>query len=290
MGQLVLNMRFLWLMVAVLATTAGLPAQNADGPVKGASEQPRPTFEVASVKPNKSSVTAMTIQWTPNGRFRATNVPLQTLISVAFSLRSRDQIVNAPSWTAVERFDIEGRPFADVPRAQHVFMLQALLADRFALVVRPVASELPVYVLARRTGNEAALPRGLRESTRRCEATAGLAATDDSKQAASSRSDCFLRGDSRGGRIIAVGARMPAFVFQLSSMLGVKVIDQTGLQGRYDFEVVSPDAANAQPEDLMARQAWLIAAVEGQLGLDLRRDTASAAAVYVERVDRPTPN
>lgn len=285
-----LDVRVWWSLAAVMATTAGPVAQNTGGLIAGAADRPTPAFEVASVKPNRTSSTAMTIQWTPDGRFRATNVPLQTLITVAFSLRSRDQILNAPSWTAVERFDIDGRPSADIPRAQHVLLLQALLSERFALVVRPVASELPVYVLARRRGDNAALPRGMRESTRRCEETAGPAAAD-SKQVASSRADCFLRGDARGGRITALGARMAALVFQLSGMLGAKVIDQTGLPGRYDFEVVAPEAAsNVQSDDLVARQAWLIAAVESQLGLDLRRETAPASSVYVERVDRPTPN
>lgn len=281
-------MRVLWSLAAAMATTAGLVAQNRGDSIAGASDRPTPAFEVASVKPNTTSSTAITIQWTPNGGFRATNVPLQTLITVAFGLRSRDQILNAPSWTAVERFDIDGRPSADIPRAQHVLLLQALLSERFALVVRPVASELPVYVLARRRGDNAALPRGMRESTRRCGETAGQAAAD-SKQIASS--DCFLRGDARGGRITALGARMAALVFQLSGMLGAKVIDETGLPGRYDFEVVAPEgASNVQSDDLVARQAWLIAAVESQLGLDLRREAAPASSVYVERVDRPTPN
>src|SRR5688572_11529765 len=159
-------MRFCWLFAAALATAPSVLAQNRDAPVQ-AADQPRPVFEVASVRPNNTSLTRMTIEWMPNGRLRATNVPLQMLVSVAFGLRSTAHILNAPDWIAFERFDIEARPATDVPAAQHPLMLRAPLEERFSLRVRLVPTEVPAYVLVRERDG-APLPRALRESTRPC--------------------------------------------------------------------------------------------------------------------------
>src|SRR6266851_7452058 len=72
--------------------------------------QPRPEFEVASIKPNRSGVAPDRINPvspTPGGRFTATNVTLVDLI-VRFYPTRRIQMQGGPGWidSDSERFDV----------------------------------------------------------------------------------------------------------------------------------------------------------------------------------------
>mgnify|MGYP003297018792 CR=1 FL=1 len=70
-----------------------------------AAESTKPSFEVASVKPNNSGAGSSSTRTEPGGRFTATNVPLRLLIRNAYQLQDF-QIVGAPSWIGSERYDI----------------------------------------------------------------------------------------------------------------------------------------------------------------------------------------
>ena len=111
-----------------------------------------PEFEVASIKPDKSSTGMVRIMFTPDG-FSATNIPLKILISEAYQIRP-DLISGAPSWLDSARYDIEAKVAApDVAGLRNLSfdqrrsMLQPLLEDRFKLKVRKESKELPIYEL-----------------------------------------------------------------------------------------------------------------------------------------------
>jgi hypothetical protein len=83
---------------AVIAMIVGSPLQ-AQAPIV-------PSFEVASVKPNKSGPqqpSILNIQ--PGDRVTITNAPLRSLIQAAYRLNGL-QLVGGPSPTSPERFDI----------------------------------------------------------------------------------------------------------------------------------------------------------------------------------------
>ena len=61
-------------IVAIVAATAVAAAQTPS---------PAPTFEVASIKPNKSGDGRIAIAFQPGGRFTATGVTLRMLIADA---------------------------------------------------------------------------------------------------------------------------------------------------------------------------------------------------------------
>src|SRR5689334_3447761 len=83
--------------------------------------QPRTlTFEVASVKLNKSGSNRVNIMPQPGGRFAATNVSVMDLITIAYGTGRPfppANVLNGPSWLARDRFDIvakaEGNPSQD---------------------------------------------------------------------------------------------------------------------------------------------------------------------------------
>ena len=64
------------------------------------------TFEVASVKPNKSGTSAVSFRLQPDWRFNALNVTVHS-ISIRFAHAVQPfQIEGGPSWLDVGRFDV----------------------------------------------------------------------------------------------------------------------------------------------------------------------------------------
>src|SRR5262245_7734288 len=69
------------------------------------------TFDVSSVKPNKTAIDERSrMGFAPGGRFTLTNVTLQELIRIAYGMTGNPlralQIVGGPDWLASDRFDI----------------------------------------------------------------------------------------------------------------------------------------------------------------------------------------
>ena len=62
------------------------------------------TFDVASVKPNRSGELMIRLDTEPGGRFLAINTPLRSLIQLAYGVQDFE-IVGAPGWAASEPFD-----------------------------------------------------------------------------------------------------------------------------------------------------------------------------------------
>src|SRR5215813_2823200 len=97
-----------------LRTNAARRALLVVGFACSASLMPRaqarhPTFEVASVKPNKSGSNRVNIMPQPGGRFTATNVSVMDLITIAYGMGRtfpRSNVLNGPSWLGRDRFDI----------------------------------------------------------------------------------------------------------------------------------------------------------------------------------------
>jgi uncharacterized protein (TIGR03435 family) len=82
----------------------------------------------------------------------------------------------------------------------------------------------------------------------------------------------------------------------LSSIMGRPVIDNTGLTGRFDFQLeYKVDQATAgfnSAGDLAAGddRATIFTALEEQLGLQLKSDTGIGEYLVIDSVDRPSEN
>ena len=76
--------------------------------IAAASAQAPATFEVASVKANKSGATQVTVSW--QGGVTMFNVPLRAIVQFAYNINTPSRIVGHPDWTNVERFDIQAKP------------------------------------------------------------------------------------------------------------------------------------------------------------------------------------
>ena len=96
-----------------------------------------PAFEVASVKLTPpGSIGLTSISPYGSGRFTATNVTLELLISIAFGVSDR-QILGGPNWLGAEHYDVTAKPESEMSLTYEQLKprLQQLLAQRFKLAI-----------------------------------------------------------------------------------------------------------------------------------------------------------
>lgn len=110
-------------------------------------------FEVASIKPSQANANGSSGINSRNGRIDASNVTLKRCIMGAYEV-GPNQVIGGPDWLDSERFEITAK--AEEPVGVSVLnkMLQALLADRFKLVLHRETKQIDAYILE--TRNEAA--------------------------------------------------------------------------------------------------------------------------------------
>ena len=114
------------------------------------------SFDVASVKPNKSNQSSsinvpLLGDAPPNGGlFSATNIPRVSYIYFAFKLTGNQfQILlpQLPQWVIADHFDIQARAEGDPTKDQMRLMVQSLLEDRFKLTSHYETRQRPVFAL-----------------------------------------------------------------------------------------------------------------------------------------------
>jgi uncharacterized protein (TIGR03435 family) len=223
-------------------------------------------FDAASIKRNTSGSRESGGSTTPN-QIRATNVTLSWLLRRAYGLQDY-QVVGAPEWTTTERYDVLARA-EQAERNQIDVMLRNLLADRFRLVSRIETRELPVYALVLARPGQLG-PRLTKTAITDCMKTGQFCGTNSSNMV-----------------IRSVAETMTRLAEQVSPLAGRTVIDRTGLDGRYDFEVTwTSDALRSpRPND---DGPSIFTALQEQLGLRLEAQRGPVEIMVIERVERPT--
>ena len=256
------------------------------------SEQ-KPEFEVASIKPNSGGPESGMTQFR-GGRYIARYATLKDLIGHSYGVRGRSlsdrQLVGAPTWLAVDRFDIE----ATVPEipddsrgmipAAVQLRIRSLLEERCALATHYEQRELPLYalVLARRDGSFG--PR-LRRRTTSC-----VPATAPNGMAMKRTERCG--GRVQPGMMIGTGGTIDNLAYGIAQFVpdvDRVVVDRTGLIGFFDFELTW--TPNLQPgATTRSDSPSLFTALEEQLGLKLEPIKGAADVLVIDHIERPTPN
>ena len=270
------------------------------GVTNAAAQQAAPSFEVASIKPNKSVSNRTNLDLQPGGRFVATNVELRMLIGVAYGegygpLPLNRMVVNVrgfgggAGYDSNDRFDIVAKADGELTREQLPVALQQLLADRFKLVVHHETKESPIYqlILARTDGR---LGPKLRRSDVDCSDMNAPAAKNDD-----GTSKCGFRrlpGKASGRATMAdLATRL------LNSAVDDHrpVEDRTGLRGTFEFDLewtptlpVPADAPPAPPVD--PNGPPLFTALREQLGLRLEPAKQAIDILVVDHAEHPTEN
>ncbi len=286
---------FFFLLVFDLMNTAHIAAQPLQAP-----PAPLPSFDVASIKPNKSGDRRWIIRFPP-GRFLGNGLTAKQLIAFAYGVKDF-QISGGPSWITSDQYDIEAKEpealAAELPKlsreeqsAKTHLLVQSLLADRFALKLTHTTKDLPVYAL--------------------------IVAKGGPKLNAATPGDTYPNGmkgpDGRGaglmrvgrGEIEGQGVPLTLLVSMLSQQLGRTVLDQTGLKGKYDIQLKwTPDTGAGamfqarpggapgaeQPPPSESTGPSIFTAIQEQLGLKLESTKGPVEVLVIDQIERPSEN
>ncbi|HTM03563.1 MAG TPA: TIGR03435 family protein [Vicinamibacterales bacterium] len=254
----------------------------------------RATFDITSIHPSQPD--AKTRVEVRGDRFIATSVTLLDLVKLAYPsgnlVRSDEQVAGGLSWVRSARYDIVATgaptspdlqtvPGAVAPRSGPALKdaqqkLQALLADRFHLVVHNETRELPVYTLVR-TDPSALGPR--LQAAAACE-------RDGSRDASGAACGGFsLDGPGMAARSVTMA--MLASVLSNLPAVGRTVVDDTALTGNYDLSI-SYSRPAATGTDLGGPS--IFTAVQEQLGLKLQPSRVPMEVVVIDSAAIPAAN
>jgi uncharacterized protein (TIGR03435 family) len=286
-------------LAAGIATIPRISAQSSPAtPSPAGVGATGPTFEVVSVKPNKSGDQRVMIQMPPNGRYTATNVAVRMLLRQAFDVQDF-QIVGGPNWLATDRFDIVAKPPDGSTGPEQIRpMMRALLGDRFKLVAHNETREMPIFslVVARADGK---LGPKLSDAKVDCEARFAAARRGGPPSAFPAPGQPIECGFMiAAGNMNVGGMPMLELARALSPMVGRMVIDKTGLKGRYDFQMAfapegrgfgpGPGPGPAEQPPVDPNTPSLFTALQEQLGLKLESERGSVDVVVIDRIEQPT--
>jgi uncharacterized protein (TIGR03435 family) len=218
------------------------------------------------------------------GKYVNRDATMLNLIEAAYDL-SEDSIAGGPGWLNSDLFDVIAKVPDGTTPATAKLMLQALLADRFALVVRNETRLVPRFVLSVGKG-------GSKLKTASGSGNPGC----QPKQQPGGGGGNGGPGDPASQPNIQVACHdltAQAIAENLHQMAGGyldhDVIDSTKLEGSWDFDLewTGRGALAAKgPEGISVFDA-----VEKQLGLKLEMKNVPLPALAIESVNRkPTAN
>lgn len=267
-------MRTLWsyLVLAIAGTTLALPVAVCQAAGK------LPEFEVASVKPsNPNGVASIGLFTYPGGEVVASHYTVRYLLMAAFGVR-RFQISGGPRWIDEDPYDIKAKPPSSSasihsnpasikapPNQEQREMLQSLLIDRFNLKFHREATQEHGYAL-----EKSGQPLKLQPPKDK---------------------DAFAWAGSPEGGMVAFGTglagkniTMAQLAVRLSSVVGHPVVDQTGLEGAFDFEYRTGD------DDPNADGTATVVTSLKHLGLRLRATEEPMTIIVIDHIERPSEN
>lgn len=229
---------------AILACLLAVPLAAQTPPAKPDSQQAKPEFEVASIKPAAPPDVTKSYGGThQDGAQVSFNfLSLNDYIGAAYGVRNYQ--ISGPDWMASQRFDIVAKLPAGAQRKDIPAMMQALLADRFQMQFHRENRDLPVYGLV--------------------VAKSGLKMQESPPDAAGAKTGVIeiAAAPTPGGVTVNYGngayftfannrfegKKMPAAAMAdvMARFSDRPVMDMTNLKGRYDFLI------ELSPEDFRA--------------------------------------
>jgi uncharacterized protein (TIGR03435 family) len=218
----------------------------------------QPRFEVATIKPVRDEATTGGV-YTGHGRMKADNVTLKRLVMGAYHI-GPSQVVGGPPWLDTERFNVVAKSPQDVNDDDVLdTMVQALLAERFHLELHRESRPMPAYVI---------------------EVAKGGPKLEKSPSGESSVTYTL-------NTVLARNTGMDRFAYVLSRSVDLPVVNRTGLEGIFNFQLRwEPDSQRSRPD----AGPSLFTAIQEQLGLRLRAEKAPVEVLVIDRAEHPTEN
>jgi uncharacterized protein (TIGR03435 family) len=300
---------------------------SSTSPIVLRAQESKLQFEVASVRPSApfSPGTPQLRGYAKGGpgtddpgRMSYEHVLFQQLIMDAYGVQ-RDQITG-PDWATVDPgrgavlFDISAKVPAGASKEQVKVMLQNLLAERFQLTLHHETVQVSGFALVvAKAGSKLKNTAGPLEATERTKPGPG------GRVDLQTESDGYPQlfpghnmGGTMNGEVVRIRFRdYPLYDLsqQISFILGVHVLDKTGLDGRYDFKLEfstpengfiigvratlplnpgQPAPLNKTPPEPSAQDAVSIlsSAMDKQLGLRLEPVKIPVDTLVIDHVEK----
>ena len=250
----------------------------------------KPAFEVASIKPFDPEASRQ--MWTglsvDAGMVRYTNISLKQCIRTAY--RVRDVQIEGPKWMDDARFAISAKLAPSASQGQIPEMLQILLAERFKLSLRRDVREQSVYALV--VGKDE--PK-LKRAEVKADDKAPTSLGPDGKP----RPLMGYQFVPAGVLIQAPAASLGSLAELLSRFTEQPVVDMTGLDGQYEFNLTFVPESTRQfsPADLAGPDGREVFSESGTsmfkavepYGLRLERRKAPVEMLTITHLER-TPS
>jgi uncharacterized protein (TIGR03435 family) len=261
--------------------------------VWGQPAAPRPQFEVASIKPNKSGDMRMMFRSASGGRFTASNVSLQSLITIAYHIKDF-QLSGAPPWLS-ERYDIEAKAEGNPGGDAMLPMLQRLVEDRLQFKFHRESKELPVYALV------VAKAGKLHPAEGECgpPPSGPPPPPEPGKMPTPFCGGLMMFPGHLSGQKVTIEQLLET----LSRFTGRNVLDKTNLTGKYDIDLqYTPEQGQFQAPPGGAPPGMpplppidpngpsLFTALQEQLGLKLESQKGPVEIIVIDHIERPSEN
>ena len=234
-----------------------------------------PAFDVASIKA-AAPPTGMKMIFsgvrTDGAMMTATNITVKQLLQNAY--RVKDYQIAGPEWIETLRFDLSAKIPDGASKDQVPEMLQALLAERFKLTLHREKKDHPVYALvvgkngpklkaaeAQTADAEAGAPQPKTDADHGGKPAFNFQAAGGDKAATEAAMTAARKGGSGmmtmrmgpgGAHIKANGTTVVSFADMISRFVDRPVVDQTGIDGRYDFDL------DIAPEEIGAMKGMMV--------------------------------
>jgi bla regulator protein BlaR1 len=262
---------------------------------------PRPSFAVASVRPNQpGDIQGGSAQ---ADSYVAKAKTLQEIIKYAYAIGYDRELSGGPEWVSTDRYTILAKPddaerealqkmSRDDRDEQMRLMVQSLLAERFGLKVSFVRKTLPIYALVvakgglKCTRDEDAKPAIPNMSQPRFRWSEGPAppppppgwtppTPEESRRLAQTR-PFHMRTQGWPFWLVVTTLGHQA------ELGGRTVVDETGLHGSYDCQMYwSPDGSDGPGPSLFT-------AIQQQMGLKLEPKKAPVEILTIDAIEKPT--
>jgi len=266
-------MEFKLIAIALMATVGLGQSPDVDSSA-------RPEFEVASIRPDNGQMNVQLL-WLPGGRLSASGITATLLIGVAYSVKDF-QIFGGPSWTGRDQYSIDAKPGVASRKGPILSLyltrqqreseegklrIQSLLAERFQLRIHRETREEQVYSL--------------------------IVAKNGPKLQKSKFDDGAPENGVPGlqmhpYQLTGTKVSIHYLAEELSRRLSRDVIDQTGLDGEYDFNLRwVPDVGDG---DSLPDGPSIFTALQEQMGLKLESSKSPVDVLVIDHVERPSAN
>ena len=233
-----------------------------------------PAFEVASITPCKPGTpeppgehNGMVRFTFPGGRFEARATSVKFLMEWSYDLLP-SQHSNGPTWMENDRFDIVAKAPGNATDDEMKWMVRALLAERFQLKFHRETREAPILILMPgKTPPKLFPPKDDEKHSLKI-----IPKTNDDRKVISYR-------------VVATRFSFAQLNQTFARQLGRVIVNQTGLDGDFDFELeLTPDENTPNPLD----PSLVVSAMRDQLGLTLKSQKGPVDYLVIDSAEKVT--